>query len=187
MRRDKNRLLNEYLVAAARTGDRAALEQLAERWQGPMLMHAWRLLGDTEGARDAVQDAWADIIRALPRLEDVVTYPAWSMRIVSRRCADQIRRRQRVRKTANAFAIEPRADTQSERAIEAHADASPLRKAINKLPPAQRATVALFYTEEFSIAEIAAALSVPPGTVKSRLMSARRALRAALENGECDE
>jgi RNA polymerase sigma-70 factor (ECF subfamily) len=61
------------------------------------------------------------------------------------------------------------------------ADAEPLARAITGLPPEQRATVALFYIEDFSVAEIAAAMSVPAGTVKTRLMHARTKLRTALK------
>jgi RNA polymerase sigma-70 factor (ECF subfamily) len=65
--------------------------------------------------------------------------------------------------------------------METAADAEPLEKAIAGLPPEQRAAVALFYIEDFSVAEIAVALSVPLGTVKTRLMHARAKLRAALQ------
>jgi len=56
-----------------------------------------------------------------------------------------------------------------------------VRAALAALPRAQRATVALVYLEDLSVAEVATALNVPAGTVKTRLMHARRKLRAALE------
>jgi RNA polymerase sigma-70 factor (ECF subfamily) len=56
-----------------------------------------------------------------------------------------------------------------------------LRAAVRALPPEQRAAVALFYFEDLSIADTAIALDVPAGTVKTRLMHARRKLRNALE------
>ena len=56
-----------------------------------------------------------------------------------------------------------------------------LARAIRGLPPGQRAAIALHHFEDMSIAETAVALDVPAGTVKTRLMHARRALRAALE------
>ena len=65
--------------------------------------------------------------------------------------------------------------------MEAAADAEPLANAIAGLSPEQRAAVALFYMEDFSVAEIAVAMSVPAGTVKTRLMHARAKLRAALK------
>jgi RNA polymerase sigma-70 factor (ECF subfamily) len=49
------------------------------------------------------------------------------------------------------------------------------------LPAPQRASLALFYIEELSVAEIAIATDVPPGTVKTRLMHARNKVRAILE------
>jgi RNA polymerase sigma-70 factor (ECF subfamily) len=49
------------------------------------------------------------------------------------------------------------------------------------LPGPQRVALALFYIEELSVAEIAIATDVPPGTVKTRLMHARRKIRAILE------
>ena len=64
---------------------------------------------------------------------------------------------------------------------EIKADAAPLSRAMAALPKAQRVTIALHYIEGFSIAEISAALEVPAGTVKTRLMHARRKLRAILE------
>jgi RNA polymerase sigma-70 factor (ECF subfamily) len=56
-----------------------------------------------------------------------------------------------------------------------------LRAAVRALPPEQRAAVALYHYEELSVAETAVALDVPAGTVKTRLMHARRKLRALLE------
>jgi len=181
MNRKTDRILDEYLVASARAGDRKAFGQLVDRWNKKMFLHAWHLTGDNELARDAVQDAWADIVRALPGLRDTVTFPAWCFRIVTRRCWDQIRKVRSQRKTSDAFAAEPHDDFESTTTIENRADNAPLQNAINELPPAQRIVVRLYYSQELSVAEVAAALSVPPGTVKTRLMHARKKLRASLE------
>ena len=183
MGRAAARLLDEYLAAAARAGDRAAFGRLAGRWQPKLLAHAWRLTGDPELARDVVQDAWADIARGLPRLGDAALFPAWAYRIVSRRAADAIARRIRARRLA-AVAEAPPIE-EGALALEFAADAGPLARAIAVLPRDQRAAVALFYLEDFSVAEIAAAMDVPAGTVKTRLMHARIRLRAAL-TGEND-
>ena len=51
--RTKEQLLDEYLVASARTGDRKAFDLLARRWQGKLVAHAWRLTGDVDLAREA--------------------------------------------------------------------------------------------------------------------------------------
>jgi RNA polymerase sigma-70 factor (ECF subfamily) len=175
------RLFDEYLAAAARAGDRGAFGRLAERWQPKLLAHAWRLMGEADGARDVVQDAWVDIARGLAGLDDASLFPAWAYRVVSRRAADAIKKRVRARRLDAAFAAESRHPDDTARRMEAAADAEPLAKAIAGLPPEQRAAVALFYLEDLSVAEIAAAMSVPVGTVKTRLMHARAKLRAALK------
>jgi len=186
MRRGKGRILDEYLAASARAGDRVAFDQLAERWQPKLYAHACRLTGNAELARDVVQEGWADIVKGLPRLNDAAVFPAWAYRIIARRVADAIRRAQRDRKLVRNYGAEALTQTASSTEMETVADRTPLSQAIAKLPPEQRAAVALFYTEDFSIAEIAAALNIPAGTVKTRLMHARRKLRRALE-GETDD
>lgn len=175
------RLFDEYLAAAARAGDRAAFGRLVERWQPKLLAHAWRLMGESEAARDVVQDAWADIARGLAKLDDAALFPAWAYRVVSRRAADAIRGRMRTRRTNAAFEREPAPPEDAAERMEGAADAGRLRQAIAALPAEQRAAVALFYLEEFRVAEVAAALGVPVGTVKTRLMHARTKLRSALK------
>ena len=64
------------------------------------------------------------------------------------------------------------------------ADVSVVMAAIATLPGTQRAALALFYIDELSVAEIAVATDVPPGTVKTRLMHARRKVRAILEGDD---
>jgi len=181
MRSHVSRIFDEYLVASARAGDASAFSRLAENWQKRLLAHAYRLTGDAELARDVVQDGWADIVRGLPGLKEPSVFPAWAYRIITRRAADAVRRIQRKRRTEAAYAGEPVAENKSLGKMEMGADSSPLHQAIEKLPSKQRAVIALYYLEEFSITEISVALSVPAGTVKTRLMHARKKLRTKLE------
>jgi RNA polymerase sigma-70 factor (ECF subfamily) len=181
MQRSRSRILDEYLVAAARTGDRKAFSDLATRWQPKLMSHAWRLTGEAEMARDVVQDSWTDIVRSLDRLSDAAAFPAWAYRIVTRRAADAVRRVQKTRRNNAAWAAEPRDAASLPEEIENRTDAQVINRAMAQLPRDQRAALSLFYTEDLSVAEIAAALEVPAGTVKTRLMHARRKLHAALD------
>lgn len=180
MDRREDRILDEFLAASARAGDRAALGALALRWETRLFRHAWRLVGDIEDARDIAQDAWIDIARGLRRLDDCAAFPAFALRIVTRRAADLVRRKTRARRAAAAFAAEPRDGAHNTNGMEARASSPALAAAMGALPPDQRAAIALFYLEDLSVAEIAAALGVPAGTVKTRLMAARDRLRSAL-------
>jgi RNA polymerase sigma-70 factor (ECF subfamily) len=177
MPRATDKRIDEYLVACARLGDRTALGRLAARWQKPLLVHAWRLLGDDAAAQDAVQEAWLEIVRGIARLGDTAAFPAWAYRIVTRRCAGIIGHSQRGRRleTALVTQVEMPADVGP-----ASTDIDLVRRIIRQLPPAQQAAVALFYLEEMSVAEVAVALNVPSGTVKTRLMHAREKLRNAI-------
>jgi len=179
------RALDAWLAAAARTGDARAFALLVRRWNGKLVAHAWRLLGDREAACDAAQEAWAEIVRGLPRLLDTAAFPAWAYRIVSRRCAKAIGTAVQRRRTEDALAAAGAlAEPVDNIAADAASDGARLRAAIADLPPGQRAAIALFHLEEMSVAEVAVALELPAGTVKTRLMHARRKLRAALEGDE---
>ena len=184
MTRDSERIYDEFLVSAAQTGDRPALSRLVARWQPRLFRYAWRVLGDSERAKDVVQEAWVEILRGLGRLDDVVAFPAWAYRIVTRRC------QRRFQRTARDL-VESEWDESDESESAAHtpesasgefaAELSDVMNAIRTLPPLQRAALALFYIEELSVAEIAIATDVPPGTVKTRLMHARRKVRSLLK------
>jgi RNA polymerase sigma-70 factor (ECF subfamily) len=179
--RDKERILDAYLVASARLGDRAAFVTLVRGWNGKLTAHAWRLLGDHEGAKDAVQESWAEILRSLSRLRDDEAFPAWAYRIVSRRCARQIGRIRSERRLTEEMAAAPAED---EPVRSSSLDVEAVRAAIRTLPAGQQAAIALFYLEDMSVAQVAVALDVPAGTVKTRLMHARRKLRDTLEGVE---
>lgn len=176
--RKAGKALDAYLVAAARLGDRKALAHLAARWHPRLVAHAWRLLGDKELARDAAQSAWGDIQRSLRSLREERAFAAWAYRIVSRSCAREIGKKTHDRELKSAIAAEP----QETATLPAEpSQRSRLKTAIRQLPAGERAAIALYHFEEMRVAEVAVALDIPAGTVKTRLMHARRKLRAILD------
>lgn len=181
MRNEKERVYDAYLAASARLGDRQALGRLAERWHPKLLGHAWRLTGDTDLAADVTQEAWTDIIKGVAQLNDTDAFAAWAFRIVTRRCARAIRKRQHQRAGQAALAREPEPDAGNASDNEDRAELAILKSAMAELPPDQRAALGLFYLEDLRIAEIAVALNTAPGTIKTRLMHARHKLRAKLQ------
>lgn len=182
MTRKPKWVFSEYLVIAAQGGDRDALARLVALWQPDLLRHAARLTDDADGAGDALQEAWLDIVRGLARLRSPAVFPAWAYRIVTRKCAAQIRGRQAVRRTAAALTAEPgERATDGAGDAERAADLAAIRLAMAGLPPDQRIALALHHQDGFTVAEIAVALAVPEGTVKTRLMHARRKLAAIFD------
>ncbi|HJU38759.1 MAG TPA: RNA polymerase sigma factor [Tahibacter sp.] len=178
MNRDSERIYDEFLVAAAVTGDRRAFARLVARWQPRLWGYARRILGDAERAKDVAQDAWIEILKGLARLDDVAAFPAWAYRIVTRRCQRVFAANGRAWADAEADIDVVASESSSS---EVFAETAIVLDAVRQLPPAQRAAIALFYLEDLSVAEIAVATDVPPGTVKTRLLHARRKVRALLD------
>ena len=175
----KEKILENYLVSGACTGDRASLAQLVALRSPRLLAHAVRLLGEREGAEDIVQEAWIDIFRGISRLRETSAFLPWALRIVSRKVATVIKRRQKERRLNDDYAHE--AETEIAPAHDGVIDGERVRLALECLSKPQAACVALFYLEELSVAEVAQAMDVPVGTVKTRLMHARTKLRSLLE------
>lgn len=173
MERGTERIVDEYLVLAGQTGDQQALEALARRWTPKLLRYAGRLIGSVDLARDIVQDTWAGAIRGLASLDDPTRFPAWIYGIAHRKTMDCMRARTRQRRLLAVY------DTQcSEDSEQSHSDGLiDMRRAMRKLSPEHRHVIALFYGADLDIDEIADVLSIPLGTVKSRLFNARRQLR----------
>lgn len=167
------------LVCAARQGDAGAFGALFRRWHPKLLRHAFNILWEKEAAQDAVQDAWADIYAGLARLKEPSLFGVWCFRIVTRKCNRIVRVKYKTRRIAHDLAALPdiRENETSDVALEMRA----VRGAMDALSAEQYLALQLFYLESFSIAEVAVALDIPAGTVKTRLMHARRKIRAALE------
>lgn len=178
MTQTQSRLLDEYWVVSAQAGDREAWNRLAQRWEARLVAHARRLLDDPDAAQDAAQNAWGEIVRGIGGLQDARAFPAWAYRITSRACAHRIRDAVQARALKQAYASEPLAHMAEPDEPSAMAA---LQAAIRQLPGGERAAIALYYFEELRVAEVAVALDVPVGTVKTRLMHARRKLRVILE------
>jgi RNA polymerase sigma-70 factor (ECF subfamily) len=169
-------VLDEYLVLRGQTGDPEAFRLLVERWQPRLLGHAFRYTRNGEAARDVTQESWMAIVKGLSRLQDPTRFRAWAYRIVANKARDWVRREQVRRRAADGAPIP---ETTGEPA-NAEDDLSRVRLAIARLEPEQRLILSWFYLDDMPLRDIAEALSIPAGTVKSRLFHARAALRACL-------
>jgi len=167
------------LVAAAKDGDRAALEQLLRRHQDRIHRLCRRLTGNDTDALDATQEALVAIVRGLHRFDSRSAFATWSYRVATNACLDELRRRSRrpvVPMTADlADRFEEPAGDQV--ALE---DAAVTRidvdRALETLSPEHRAAVVLRDVCGLDYAEIAEVLGIPPGTVRSRIARARAAV-----------
>ncbi len=170
---------DELLVIRCQDGDREALAELVERWQPKLLRQAMRLTGTADAAADVAQETWLAIVRGIRRLDDPAAFRDWAYRIVTHKCADWVRRRQRQRAAGGPLVAEPAAVPPPTE--DPSGDIAALRHALKLLPTQQKAILAMFYLDCLPIRLIAEMLSLPEGTVKSRLYHARCHLKEVLE------
>ncbi len=175
------RAYDEWLVLRCQDGEPAALRVLVDRWDGRLRAHAWRLTRHPEAARDVTQEAWLAIARGLRQLNDPAFFRAWAYRIVTHKCADWTRANQRERKLLDGVRNEPKSVNPPPAPCDSINEESDIQRALWRLPLEQRAILSMRYLGELSVIEIAAALDIPLGTVKSRLHKARNDLRLLLE------
>jgi len=171
--------MDAALVERAREGDREAFATLA-RHALPWMDGVARLtLRDPDLARDAVQEALLRAWKGLPGLRDPAQFQAWLRRLVVRSCIDELRRT-RGRHALEISLTELHSPAVLDASISA-ADRDALERAFRRLDPIQRSAIALYYYLDLPVAEIAAALDMPLGSVKSTLSRSRDALRVALD------
>jgi RNA polymerase sigma-70 factor (ECF subfamily) len=180
------------LLARVAAGEPAAFEPLVERHQDRLLAVCERLLGDREEARDAVQEVFVKLYRGAAGFEPRGALFTFLYRIAVNHCLNRMRRRRIARFLSLSApgdpeegpAFDPAGEEPSpERAAAARERWRRTRRAIERLPPGQRAVLVLAKFEGLSYREIAAALGVTEGAVESRLVRALRRLAAAQEPG----
>lgn len=180
MRRGFDEALDEYLVLSAQAGAAEAFAHLARRWGPKLEAFAARVLADQEAARDVVQETWTSAWRGLGALDDPARFRAWLYAIAHRKCTDVLRgkyRRGRLQSAMERIADEDGGDEEARASARLDVEAALLR-----LPTDQRIAAALYFGEGLSLAEIAHATGASIGAVKSRLFTARHALRALLQS-----
>lgn len=165
------------LVEKARGGDRAAFATLAADSIGRLFNVAQLMLRDRDLADDAVQETLVLAWRDLKGLRDLDGFDAWLHRVLVR-CV--YREADRERRQLSGVVYLPESSSYPDTAAEV-TDRDALDRGFRRLRPEHRAVLVLHHYLGFSEAEAAAALSVPPGTIKSRLNRATSALRSELE------
>ncbi|MEO8625779.1 MAG: RNA polymerase sigma factor [Candidatus Limnocylindrales bacterium] len=165
--------MDRALVERARAGDATAFDELARERIDWMYRAAIGILGNSADARDATQDALVSAWRSLKSLRDPDHFEPWLRRITIN-AARMVARKRRVREIHMTPDFEPEAQAGS-------SAASLFDRAFEQLPVEQRALLLEHHLDGRSVADLAVELSIPEGTVKSRLHTARQALDRAFE------
>lgn len=170
--------MDRTLVDLAIRGDEEAYAGLMAMAGDRLVAIAYRILRDLDRAEDAVQNALVSAWRDLPTLREPDRFEAWLTRILVRSCYAEAARSRRWTARLRVLPIDTPSPSDPMATV---ADRDRLDRGFRRLPTDQRAIVVLHHYLGWSQPEIAAALDIPLGTVKSRLFYATRALRAAID------
>lgn len=182
------------LVARCQQNDLTAFDEMVARYQHKIYGYVRRLVGNDTDAEDITQEVFLKALISLHAFRAESSLQTWLFRIATNLCRDLLRRRQRER---GWFSLWRRAEDEAEGGAdslleipdhEGNPERQLLREelnyllqcAIERLPTAMREVLILHDLEALSYEEIAQALGIPLGTVKSRLFHARARLREAL-------
>lgn len=172
------------LIAGAKHGDHAMFETLVDRYMGKAITVAFGYVGNRDDAIDMAQDAFYRVYKTLDRFREGEPFAPWFFRILRNCCLNYIDRRKRRR----AWSIHARDDDGYEmplpdgalrpmEQLELDETRAHLWRCLEKLSVNHREIIMLRHFEDLEYAAIAEVLSVPVGTVMSRLYHARQNLR----------
>ena len=172
------------LIGRAQRGDTHAYEELVYAHQGIAFRTAYVIAGNAADAEDAAQDAFVKAWRALGRFREGAPFRPWLLQIVANEARNRRRSAgRRAHLALRAATEEPSGDAapSPEASLLSAETRETLIAAVNELPEDQRTVIALRFFAGLSEHEVAEALSLPEGTVKSRSARALERLRESYD------
>ena len=168
----------QALVRRCQGGDAAAFEELFRRFQPRLCYYVRRLGTDGNHTDDTLQEVWAKVVRGIGSLRDQGAFVAWLYTIARNEVYGKA--------NANDPFVELTEEhlgslTDDPEPVFREEDAARIHQALETLSPAHREILTLCFLEELSHQEVAGILGLHPGTVKSRIHYAKKALRQELE------
>ena len=187
-------LEDSMLISRAQAGDRTAFNALVQKHHARAYQYAYRLTRNADTAQDIVLEAFLRVYNAIQNFKGQSSFITWLYRIMTN-CYLDFKKRDKSKRNVS---LEAALNTESgdlTRQIEdpgltpyqeseKDARAARMDHAVSQLPEFQRAMIVMYHLEMMSYEEIAAALDLPVGTVKSRLNRARLSLRELLAKDE---
>jgi len=164
------------LIDRILNGDTQAFSQIVHRWQNPLVNMAWRYCRDRSRAEELAQEAFLRIWRGLPTWRRESSFSTWIFSIAANVYRNELKRIPTVEIPLNE-APEPASPFRLDRHLEGAARDEAIRRAVLALPEKYREPTILYYFHEMDLAQAAATMGLPEGTMKARLSRARQLLR----------
>ena len=177
------------LIRRAQAGDRLAFGELVQLHQGRVCSFVRRLCGNPDNALDLTQETFVKAWQALPGWRPDARFTTWLLRIARNTAIDALRRARHEPDPLPEDYLLTDPGPSPLRQLQNSRDIAQLEALLARLPLAQREVLLLRELEGFSYQEMASALDISEGTVKSRLGRARTAVLKARRDttGESDD
>lgn len=177
------------IIGRCLSGDSQAQEELVLAVQSRVYYHCLKMLKNEEDALDATQEILISMLTKLDRLQDPEAFWSWLSSITANYCRNLLirgRRESQIPEDEEGNSLLDAFENLDDQAVPDKAlDNEETRRMIvdlvDQLPPPQRQCVLMFYYEEMSVRDIAAALETSEGTIKSRLNYARKAIKEGVD------
>jgi len=173
-------------VAECIAGNEDAIEILVREYETGVFRLALSILGDQAEAQEVTQETFLSALRGLPSYQEKKSFKAWLYTITLNHSRSHLRKRkivERLQYTLTAiFRVEAERQITPEETVIQNEKESAIWRSLNQLDERHRIVVILRYFHELSVTEISEILSVPEGTIHSRLHSAREKLRDVLRH-----
>ena len=181
MARTPRQIEDERLALRCRLGEPAAFAELVETMERPLMYFARSIVHNDEAALDVLQAVWLTAFRELRRLDEPAALRSWLYRVTRGHAVDFVRRDVARASVERVLAedVEEVAPRSEEPRFNAE-DAAALHRSLGTLDVRHREVLVLHFLEDMPVDQVAAVVGCPPGTVKSRIYHAKRALKEAL-------
>lgn len=167
------------LVVRAKEGDTEAFSTLVGRHQQRVYNLAYRFMRNPTLAEDAAQEAFIKAYRLLGGFRGDCNFSTWMYRVTASVCLTELNRRKKRGEVELLPVHEKRHDTSSQ--IDSSDLPEMMHRCVKKLPSRYERIVTLYYLKEIPYEEIAHALEIPMGTLKTWMHRARTQLRGIME------
>jgi RNA polymerase sigma-70 factor (ECF subfamily) len=177
-------IMDSRWLEQCREGDSLAVERLVQTYQQEVYRMAFSILDYPDDADDATQEVFLSALRALESFRENASLKTWLFSITINVCRSRMQRFNRRKKLMqilqSLFHLQGEQAHPEDEAMKNESNVA-LWRVIHSLDSKYRIPIVLRYYHDLPVADIAAMLGIPPGTVHSRLNHARERLRALLK------
>src|SRR4030042_1371169 len=182
------------VIERCKTGDEKAFAEIVTHYQKKVFNLSYRMLGNLEEAKDIAQEVFISVFKSIKDLKEEIKFDAWLTQITLNTCRNRWKYLKR-RQYFNSDSLDDPIETEDGRMPRAVVDPSDnpeilyekksiqqfIQRGLQKLKEDQRELLVLRDLQGFSYEEMAELLSLPEGTIKSRLHRARMDFKEVLE------